>query len=90
MEKTMNLTIIMLIAVVMMIAIPIIIGCYVYKDAKQRNMDAKLWTVVAILVPGLVGLIIYLIIRGNNSAVICPACEKESSKIGRASCRERV
>ena len=71
--------IIMLIAVVLVLAIPIIIGCYVYKDAKRRGMDAVLWTVVAVLVPGLIGLIIYLIVRGNNTDVICPVCEKESS-----------
>ena len=42
-------------------------------------MDAALWTAVAVLVPGLIGIIIYLIVRGNNTDVICPACEKESS-----------
>ena len=79
MAGTINLTIIMLIAFALILALPIIIGCYVYKDAKKRNMDAGLWTVVAILVPGLIGLIIYLIVRGNSSNVICPVCEKESS-----------
>jgi len=77
--RSMSVSFIMLIALAFIAAVPIIVGVYVYKDAKRRNMDAALWTVVAVLVPGLVGLIIYLIVRGNHSDVICPACEKESS-----------
>ena len=79
MAGTINITIIMLMAVVLILAIPVIVGCYVYKDAKCRGMDAVLWTVVAVLVPGLIGLIIYLIVRGNSADVVCPVCEKESS-----------
>ena len=64
---------------VVVLAIPIIIGYYVCRDAKWRSMDAVLWTVVALLAPGLIGLTIYLIVRGNNADLICPVCEKESS-----------
>ena len=54
------------------IAIPAAIGIYVYRDAKRRGMNAALWTLIALLAPSLVGFIIYLIVRGNYSAVIIP------------------
>ena len=56
------------------VLIPIIIGTYVYKDAKSRKMDAILWTLVAVLVPSFIGLIIYLVIRGNNPNISCCSC----------------
>jgi ABC-type transport system involved in multi-copper enzyme maturation permease subunit len=45
--------------------IPILIGVYVYKDAASRRMNAILWTLVAIVAPGLTGFIIYLLVRGD-------------------------
>ena len=41
--------------------LPILIGVFVYKDAKKRNMDAVLWTVIAIFAPGFIGLIIFTV-----------------------------
>ncbi|MDR1002154.1 MAG: zinc ribbon domain-containing protein [Oscillospiraceae bacterium] len=61
------------------ILIPILIGVYVYHDAKKRGMDAVLWALVAVLVPSFVGLIIYLIIRSNNPNRDCPNCKKPVS-----------
>ena len=75
-----SMTIIMFVVVIaVVLAIPILIGSYVYRDAKKRKMDAVLWTVVAIIVPGLVGLIIYLVVRGNSVDVNCPVCDREIS-----------
>jgi RNA polymerase subunit RPABC4/transcription elongation factor Spt4 len=65
---------VMVVLLILVALIPILIGLYVYKDAKSRRMDAVLWTLVAILVPSFVGLIIYLVIRSNNSNLNCPAC----------------
>lgn len=56
------------------IAIPVWIGVYVYKDAKKRNMDAVLWTIVTVLLPSLIGLIIYIIVRPNMNWK-CPTCQ---------------
>ena len=39
-------------------------------------MNALLWTLVATLAPGLVGLIIYLLVRGNYSDLRCPQCDE--------------
>lgn len=55
--------------------IPIFIGIYVFQDAKRRNMNAILWTVVAVLVPGLLGFLIYLLVRGNYSDLRCAQCD---------------
>lgn len=62
-----------------MVIIPIIIGVYVYRDATARGMNALLWTLVAMLVPSLVGVIIYLIVRENYSALSCANCGERVS-----------
>lgn len=67
-----SFSIIILLAIVL--AVPIIVGVYVYRDAKRRNMNAALWTLIAMLAPSLIGLIIYLLVRGNYSNLRCPQC----------------
>lgn len=59
----------------LVVLIPVLTGVYVYRDAKSRNMDAALWTLVAVLVPSFIGLIIYLVIRGHNVNLDCPRCK---------------
>lgn len=65
---------IMLLFTATIIAIPVLIGIYVYRDAKSRGMDAVLWTLVAIIVPSFIGLIIYLIVRKDHIILNCPKC----------------
>jgi hypothetical protein len=48
-----------------LLAIVSIIGVYVYRDATQRCMNARLWTAIAVLFPT-AGLIIYLLVRGDR------------------------
>lgn len=55
--------------------LPILVGVYVYRDAKRRDMNAPLWTIIAILAPSLIGFIIYLLVRGNYSNLKCPRCD---------------
>ena len=38
---------------VFVVLIPILVGVYVYRDAKARRMDAVLWTIIAVIAPGL-------------------------------------
>ena len=54
--------------------VPITVGAYVYKDAKERDMNAALWTLICVFAPSFVGLIIYLIVRGQYSSKKCPQC----------------
>ncbi len=49
------------------------IGIAVYYDAKQRGMEPLLWALVATLVPYLLGLIAYLIVRHPVQSA-CPSC----------------
>ena len=55
--------------------LPLLIGVYVYRDARRRGMNAALWTLIAILAPSLIGFIIYLLVRGNYSNLKCPRCD---------------
>lgn len=67
----------MFIMMIALIAIPILIGIYVYRDAKRRAMNAALWTLIALLAPGFIGLIIYLIVRSEVSDFNCPQCGRQ-------------
>lgn len=70
-----------LILLVTLTIIPmIIIGIYVYNDAKKRGMNTLLWTLIAILAPGFIGLIIYLIVRSDHPDLSCPKCSKPISE----------
>lgn len=60
----------------MSLAIPVLIGVFVYKDSKKRNMNAVLWTLIAVLAPTFIGLIIYLIVRADHSPLQCPSCSQ--------------
>ena len=56
------------------VIIPVLIGVYVYRDAKSLNLNAVMWTLIAVLVPGYIGLIAYLIVRSQSSHYNCPTC----------------
>jgi hypothetical protein len=58
---------------VLMIFVAIGIGLYVYRDARRRGMEPLLWTLMAVFVPYLLGLIIYLIARHPLLAA-CSSC----------------
>ena len=69
-----NTIIVLPVAILIVFGIPILIGVYVYRDAERRRMNGLLWALVAVFVPSLIGLIIYLLVRGNYSDYKCPAC----------------
>jgi len=46
---------------------------YINRDAKRRGMSPVLWTLVAILVPYLIGVIIYFVVR-EPLPYPCPQC----------------
>jgi double zinc ribbon protein len=47
--------------------------CYVYVDAQRRGMKAILWLLLAILVPDLIGVVIYFLLR-EPLPLRCPQC----------------
>lgn len=69
-----NILILLIPYLVILIVIPVLIGVYVYRDAVQRDMNAALWTLVAILAPAFIGFIIYLLVRASYSDLKCPSC----------------
>lgn len=60
---------------VIFICIPVLVGVYVYRDARSRGMNAILWTLLAVLTPVLIGFIIFLLVRGSYSNMKCPKCD---------------
>ena len=54
--------------------LPVCIGVYVYRDARDRGMEAVLWTLAAVLIPGFIGLIVYLFARTRYSVLRCARC----------------
>ena len=46
---------------------------YINRDAKRRGMNSTLWTLLAILVPYLIGVIIYFLMR-EPLPYNCPGC----------------
>lgn len=47
------------------LGVPIIIGIFVYRDAKKRDTNPLLWAIVSALTPSFIGLIVYLIVRND-------------------------
>lgn len=65
----------LLFLVALVFVLPTLVGVYVYRDARRRGMNAAVWTLIAIVTPGLVGLIIYLIVRASHTGRRCPGCK---------------
>lgn len=51
------------------------IAILVYKDAKNKGLDPWMWATIAVFVPNLIGVIIYLVVRYNYKKV-CIKCGK--------------
>ena len=47
--------------------IGILLCIWVYRDAESRGMNGVLWLIV-VLIAGIIGVIIYLIVRKDNTA----------------------
>ncbi len=54
-----------LVCVVLWFVIWILIAVWVYRDAESRGMGGALWLIIVILL-GLIGIIIYLIVRRDK------------------------
>ncbi|MDQ6622720.1 MAG: hypothetical protein M3Y86_04445, partial [Verrucomicrobiota bacterium] len=50
---------------------------YVYRDAKARGMDNAVLLTIVTAFTGLLGLIIYLLMRPKGNLVLCPTCGKK-------------
>lgn len=61
---------------IIIIGIIYLVGRFVFRDSKHRGMDPWLWTTIAIFVPNLIGLIIYLVVRNSYTKKVCINCGK--------------
>lgn len=59
------------------IVINILILIWVYKDAKARGMENPVIWLVVVLFTGILGLIIYLVVRPKGATAPCPSCSKK-------------
>ena len=88
----MSVTILFLFLLPLFFIIPVLVGIYVYRDAKKRGMNAVLWLLISLLAPSLLGFIIYLLVRNNYSDLKCPNCDTrvEESFIVCPNCRTKL
>ena len=56
---------------------------YVSRDVRRRGMSAGLWMLVVIFMPGLIGAVVYFLLR-QPIMIRCPHCTTELTEIGRA------
>jgi Double zinc ribbon len=61
------------------IAVFVLLVGYVWADAGRRGMNPLGWTLIAIFVPGAVGLILYFLLR-DPVPVPCPSCRTPVAK----------
>ncbi|MDQ6912770.1 MAG: hypothetical protein M3119_02740 [Verrucomicrobiota bacterium] len=66
-------------------AIWIALAVWVYKDAKSRGMDNAMLLTIVTVFTGVLGLIIYLLMRPKGNLVLCPHCQKKRVE-GSAKC----
>jgi hypothetical protein len=58
----------------------IFMGVWTYKDASSRGLNAPLWTLVVILIPNLIGLLLYFIVGRNSVSGRCANCNSTIDK----------
>jgi hypothetical protein len=59
---------------------------YVYGDARRRGMPAALWTLLVVLIPNMIGFIVYFILRRSIFAP-CPNCGR-GAEVGQIYCSQ--
>lgn len=50
------------------------LGIWTYRDAKSRGLEARMWTLIVVLVPNFIGLLLYLLIGRKQQQTLCPSC----------------
>lgn len=67
------------------LAVWVALAVWVYKDAKSRGMDNAVLLTIVTVITGILGLIIYLLMRPKGNLVPCPSCQKKRME-GSAKC----
>lgn len=67
------------------LAIQIAIAVWVYRDAKARGMENAMLLTILTVFTGLLGLLIYVLMRPKGNLVPCPHCQQKRLE-GSATC----
>ncbi|MCK4424571.1 hypothetical protein KAU93_02710 [Candidatus Bathyarchaeota archaeon] len=70
-EWLIGLGLLILLIPIVWFIIAILLCIWVYRDAQSRGMNGALWLII-VLIAGIIGLIIYLVVRGDKSAAQPP------------------
>lgn len=73
------------IVILVALGIQIALAFWVYRDAKSRGMDNAILLTVVTVFTGLLGLLLYLLMRPKGNLVPCPSCQKKRME-GSAPC----
>jgi hypothetical protein len=60
--------------IVGLIALNIALLVWVAKDAKNRGMDNAVLWMILVMLTGLIGFIIYILVRPQGNLIACPQC----------------
>ncbi|CAN5702880.1 hypothetical protein BH20VER1_BH20VER1_28720 [soil metagenome] len=67
------------------LAIWIFLIIYVYRDSKARCMDNAILLTIVTAITGLLGFLLYLLMRPKGTLIACPSCGKKRLE-GSAKC----
>lgn len=70
----MQASMIMIVFFIVKLILKIILGIWTYKDSNARGMNGLLWAVIVFIVPNLIGMLIYLVIRSKGYTIDCSNC----------------
>lgn len=51
-----------------------VVGVWVNKDAKEKGLNNRLWVLIVLLIPNLMGLILYFLVGRKEANMICKNC----------------
>ncbi|MHA7964973.1 hypothetical protein ACX93W_12590 [Paenibacillus sp. CAU 1782] len=54
------------------------LGVWTYRDARARGLEAGMWTAIVVLVPNLLGFLLYMLIARKQHKVLCPSCSQKT------------
>ena len=57
----------------------IFLGIWTYKDATNKGLNAKLWTLIVAFGPSGIGLLIYFLVGRKQSFIKCVNCSKSTA-----------
>ncbi|MGL4911841.1 MAG: hypothetical protein ACRC3Y_05340 [Romboutsia sp.] len=58
----------------------IFLGLWTYRDAQNRGLNAKLWTLIVILGPSGIGILLYFLVARKQSLIECSNCSSNISR----------